>query len=185
MTHDLTLELINKVDCRLCRAASGNDVVNDEDFLTLLDGILLHLEQVLAIFLDILGSHTGAGKLALLSNGNKSDAETQCEARAKEEAAGIQSNNDIGLGVGKRLSNFQFEGGDESGVGVGIGEQGHDIDKVDAGDGEVGEMAKMIAQAYLCTGELGGGGGGGGGLSSRGILLGSCGRGCLNSGRQV
>lgn len=57
-------------------------------------------------------------------------------------------------------------------MGLGVGEEGHDIDKANSRDGEVGELAQRLAQAYLCTGELGGGGGGGGGLSSRGILAG-------------
>lgn len=53
-----------------------------------------------------------------------------------------------------------------------VGEEGHDVDEVDTRDREVGEAAQRLAQAYLCTGELGGTGGGGGGLSSRGILAG-------------
>lgn len=53
-----------------------------------------------------------------------------------------------------------------------VGEEGHDVDEVDTRDREIGEAAQRLAQAYLCTGELGGTGGGGGGLSSRGILAG-------------
>lgn len=135
-----------------------------------MDGILLHLEQVLAILLDILGSDARAGQLALLSHSSKANAEAQSQARAKEEATGIQADNDIGLVGAEGLRDLQLEGGQQRGMGVRVGEEGHDIDEVNPRDGEVGELAQRLAQAYLCTGELGGGGGGGGGLSSRGIL---------------
>lgn len=152
---------------------SGNYVVDNENFLSLLDSILLHLELVCAIFLDILGRDTWTRQFALLSNGSKSDSKTQRQAGTKEEATSIESNNDVRHGIGKGMSNLHFEGRDERGVGAGIGEQGHDINEFDAWDWEVGKLTKMTAQIHLGTGELGGGGGGGGGLSSRGIILGS------------
>lgn len=139
--------------------------------MTLLDSVLLHLEQILAILLDILGRDTRTGELALLTNSSKGDAQAQRKTGAKEEAAGVKANNDIGLVVlTKILEDLELEGGDEGGVGDGVGEEGHDVDKVNSGDGEVRELAEGFAQCYFSTGELGGGGGGGGGLSSRGIL---------------
>lgn len=147
-----------------------NDIVNNQHLLPLLDGILLHLEQVLAVLLDILGSDTRAGQLALLSHSGKGNAEAQSQTRAEEEATGVEADNDIGLAVAKGLGDLQLEGGQQGGMGIRVGEEGHDVDEVNPWDGEVGELAQRLAQAYLCTGELGGGGGGGGGLSSRGIL---------------
>lgn len=152
----------------------GNDVVDDENLLALFDGVLLHLEKVLAVLLDVLGGDARTGKLALLADSGKGDAEAQSEARAKEEAASIEADNDVGLDVGKVLEDLELESVDEGGMGFGVGEEWHDIDKVNAGDGKVRELAQVVAKNYLCTGELGGGGGGGGGLSSRGIL-GGCG----------
>lgn len=149
-----------------------NDIVNNQDPLSLADGICLHLEQILAVLLDVLGSDAGAWQLALLSHSGKRNAEAQGQARAEEEAAGIKANNDIGLVGAKGLGDLQLEGGQQRSMGLGVGEEGHDVDKVNSRDGEVGELAQRLAQAYLCTGELGGGGGGGGGLSSRGILAG-------------
>lgn len=149
-----------------------NDIVNNQDLLPLADGILLHLEQVLAVLLDVLGSDARARQLALLPDGSKADAEAQGQAGAEEEAAGVEANNDIGLVGAEGLGDLQLEGGQQRGVGVRVGEEGHDVDEVNPRDGEVGELAQRLAQAYLCTGELGGGGGGGGGLSSRGILAG-------------
>lgn len=149
---------------------SGNNVVDNENLLSLTDGVLLHLEKVLAVLLDVLGGDAGARQLALLADGGKGDAEAQGKAGAKEEAAGVEADNDVGLGVGESLGNLELEGVDEGGVCFGVGKERHDVDKVNAGDGEVGELAQVVAEGYLCTGELGGGGGGGGGLSSRGIL---------------
>lgn len=149
-----------------------NDIVNNQHLLALGDGIRLHLEQILAVLLDVLGRDAGAWQLALLSNRGKRNAEAQGQAGAEEEAAGIKANNDIGLAGAKGLGDLQLEGRQQRGMGLGVGEEGHDIDKVNSRDGEVGELAQRLAQAYLCTGELGGGGGGGGGLSSRGILAG-------------
>lgn len=165
---------------RTCR----NDVVHNKHLLALADGVLLHLEQILAVFLDIFGRDAGTGELAGLANSGKSDAEAQGQAGSKEEAAGIKADDHVRLGVRKGLSNLQLEGGDERGVGIRVGEQGHDVDKVDPWNREVGELAERLAQAYLCTGEFGGGGGGGGGLSSRGILSG-WGGGCWQIGGRL
>lgn len=150
---------------------SSDNVVDNQDLLALLDGILLHLEEILAVLLDVLGRDARAGELALLANSGKGHTEAQSQGGAKEEATGVKTNNDIGLARGgKGLGDLQLEGVEEGGVGLRVGKEGHDVDKVDAGDGEVGELAQVLAEDYLCTGELGGGGGGGGGLSSRGIL---------------
>lgn len=188
VTHNLALELGDEVGSSLGRttwgslvkavehgrprgAITGSDnVINDENLLALTDGVLLHLEKVLAVLLDVLGGDAGTGELALLADGSKGDTEAESEAGAEEEATGVETDNDVGLLAGKGLGNLELEGVDEGGVGLGVGKERHDVDKVNAGDGEVGELAQVVAKGYLCTGELGGGGGGGGGLSSRGIL---------------
>lgn len=150
---------------------SGNDIVDNQNLLTWLNGILLHLEEILAVFFDILGCNARAGELALLANSSEANTELQCKAGAKEKATGVKADDNIWSTSFEGLGNLEFEGRDESGVGCRVGEEGHDIDKVNAGDGEVREGAQVPTQLYLPTGELGGGGGGGGGLSSRGILL--------------
>lgn len=170
IAYHLALELGGEISSRFGRTSSGNDVVHNQDPLAFLDGILLHFEIIFAVLLDVLRRDTGSGKLSLLSDGSKTKPESQGKTRAKEKATGIESNNYIRLVAGKGLCNLHLKGGQESSMGVRVGEQGHDINKVNAGDREVGKLAKIVAQAHLSTGELGGGGGGGGGLSSRGIL---------------
>lgn len=71
---------------------------------------------------------------------------------------------------------------EETFLELGVEEEGHDINEVDALDGEVREPPESAIQGYLCTGEFGGGGGGGGGLSSLGILA-SGGVGGVGGGR--
>lgn len=58
----------------------------------------------------------------------------------------------------------------------GGGEEGKDVDEVDARDGEVGKGAEGVLEGYL-AGLLGGTGGRGGGLGegSRGIVVGGLG----------
>lgn len=148
---------------------SSNDIVNDKDLLAGLDSALLHLEEIGAVLLLVSGSDAGTGHLALLADGNEGGAHSQGERGAEEEATGIKTDNDIGLDMGEL--DLELESVEESLVGVDVLEEGEDIDKVDAGDGEVGEGLQGGHQLYLCTGEFGGGGGGGGGLASRGILV--------------
>lgn len=152
---------------------SSNNVVYDEDLLSRLDGTLLHLEVVDAILLGVLGGNTGARQLALLADRHKASVQSESQAGAEQEAAGVQADDDIGLdgvvGVAK-VEELQLEGAEEGCVDGRVDEPWHDIQEVDAGDGEVGKAAQGLLEAYLCTGEFGGGGGGGGGLSSRGML---------------
>lgn len=164
------------LDCDIALGVitGSNNVVNNEDLLALTNGILLHLEKVLAVLLDVLDGDARTGKLALLADSGKGNTEAQSDAGAKEEATSIEADNDVGLVVGKGLDNFELEGVDEGCMSFRVGKERHDVDKVNAGNGEVREMAQVLTKNYLCTGELGGGGGGGGGLSSRGIL-GGCG----------
>jgi len=168
---DISLELPDKFGSSLCGTASSNNVVDNQDLLARLDSVFLHLEEIRAILLEILGRNTRTGELALFAHSGKADAQPQGQAGAKEKPAGIESDNDIGAAAGEGLLDLKLESVDKGVVGGGVGEEGHDIDKLNARDGKVAERPENLAKLYLCTGELGGGGGGGGGLSSRGILL--------------
>lgn len=150
---------------------SRNNVVDDQDLLARLDGTLLHLKVVDAVLLLVGDAHAGAGHLAPLADGHEAGIEAQGQRGAKQEAAGVQADDDVGLDAA--LEDLQLERAEEGEVGGGVLEQGEDVDELDALDGEVGEALERAEQLYLCTGEFGGGGGGGGGLPSRSIL--SCG----------
>lgn len=150
------------------KLTSRDNVVDDQDLLARLDGALLHLKVVDAVLLLVGDAHAGAGHLAPLADGHEAGIEAQGQRGAKEEAAGVEADDDVGLDAA--LEDLQLEGAEESEVGGGVLEQGEDVDELDALDGEVGEALERAEQLYLCTGEFGGGGGGGGGLPSLSIL---------------
>jgi hypothetical protein len=56
---------------------SGNDVVDNQHLLSLLDCIGLHLEEIAAILLLVLGRLTGTRKLAPLPDRHKGSAQSQ------------------------------------------------------------------------------------------------------------
>lgn len=152
---------------------SSNDVVDDQHFLALLDDALLHLEVVGAVLLHVLGGDTRAGQLALLADGDEAGVEAQGHGWAEQEATGVEADDDVrgdGVAIAAEVLELKLQGAEQGGVDLGVEEPGHDVQEVDARDGEVGKAAEGLLQAYLCTGEFGGGGGGGGGLSSRGMV---------------
>lgn len=159
---------------RLFGLTCRDNVIHNQDLLAGLDGALLHLEEILTVFLLVRGRDAGTGELALLADGDEAGVELQRELGTEEEAPSVQADYDIGLGA--ELEDLELEGAEERPVGGGVLEDGQNVDEVDAGDGEVGEATQGGEQAYLCTGEFGGTGGGGGGLSSRGIFAAAAGQ---------
>lgn len=170
IAHKVASELLHERASSGSRSTCSNDIIHNQDLLAGLDGTLLHLEEILAIFLLVRGRDTRAGELALLADGDEAGVELQGELGTEEEATSVQAYDDIRLGA--KLENLELESAEEGPVGGGVLEDGQNVDEVDAGDGEVGEATQGGEQVYLCTGEFGGTGGGGGGLSSRGILRG-------------
>lgn len=119
----------------------GNDIVDDQHLLTGLDGIGLHLEEILAVLLLVGLGHAGTGQLALLAHGDEAGTQAQGQARAHQEAAGLETHDDIGLLAVVALEDLQFQGADESLVQRRVGEDREDILKQDAGGREVRELA--------------------------------------------
>lgn len=159
----------------------SDDIIYHQDGLAWLNTIRLHLEEIGAIFLFVRCRHAGTGHLALLPNGYEGAVESQGEGGTEQKAAGIESDEDIGYGS-EGLPYLQLEDLEQRIKGLGVLEDGQDVDEVYTGDGEVRESAQGGQDAFLglfavrrrggyrLTGELGGTGGGGGGLSSRGIV---------------
>lgn len=67
----------------------GNDIVDNQDLLAFSHGILLDLEEILAILLDVFGGRARARELSLLPDGGKGKAEAESKAGAEEEATGV------------------------------------------------------------------------------------------------
>ena len=153
-----------QIDNKECLTGRDN-VVHDNHLLARLDGIGLHLEEILTIFLVVGLGHTRTGQLALLAHRHKAGAQTQGQTGADQEAAGLEADDDVGLLAIVAGEDVQFQGAQEGLVEGGIGEDGQDILEQDARRGEVRELAQRGAQSYFKTGEFGGAGGRGGGVS--------------------
>lgn len=157
---------------RLIALTCRNNVVHNQDLLAGLDGVLLHLEEILTVLLLVGGRHARARELALLADRHEAGTQTEGKRRTEEEAARIEANYNVGLDGRGEIENLEFKGAEELLMNLGVLEEGQDVDEVNALDGEVLEATELLEKGYLCTGEFGGTGGGGGGLSSRGILAG-------------
>lgn len=144
---------------------SGDNVIDHDNLLTRLDGIGLHLEEILAIFLIIGLSLAGSRQLALLAHRNEASTEAQSQAGADQKATSLQTNDDIGLLAAVALKDMQFQRADEGLVQGRVGEDRQDILEQDSRGREVRELAQGSAQSYFKTGEFGGAGGMGGGVS--------------------
>lgn len=149
---------------------SRDDVVDNQHLLPRLHGIGLHLEEVGAILLHVLGRLAGAWQLAPLADRHKGRAQPQGKGGPKEKAAGIEANNNVGL-RGEGLLDVQLERVDQGLKQGGVCEDGQDVLEQDAGGGEVGELAQGGLELYFKIGEFGGGGGTGGGESSLGGII--------------
>lgn len=66
-----------------------NNIIYHNHLLTRLDGVRLHLEEILTIFLVIGLSFTWARQFALLANRDKTGAQSQSETRADKETSGL------------------------------------------------------------------------------------------------
>lgn len=121
---------------------SGNDIIHDQHFLPRLHSIALDLEPIFTIFLLEAGLLGRAWQLATLPDGCKASVEPQGKTGTEQEASSIERDNDIGLDAAKGGEDLAFEGDEQRVVQVGRGKERQDIDKVDAGNGEVGEVAK-------------------------------------------
>lgn len=167
---------------------SSDDVVDDNDLLTGLDRVVLHLEVIGSVLLLVTLGDALAGEFALLPDGDEAGAESQSESGAEEETAALQTDDDVDValladGGVESGGDLQLESADQVGESCVVGEDGHDVLEQDAGGGEVGELAQGGAQAHFKTGEFGGTGGIGGGESSLGAMVGGGGGVGLVGGR--
>ena len=106
--------------------------LDDNDSLTRLDGSLLHLKDVRSILLLVLCNLALSGELAALSDGDKRGAETESDDGTEEEATGVEADNDVWGGSGEPGVDVVDEMGDEFLEGLGVLEQGEDVEEGDS-----------------------------------------------------
>lgn len=156
---------------------SRNDVVDNDNPLSLLYSIGLQLEMIRPILLLIARRNRLTRQLALLPHRHKPSPKPQRQRRPKQEPSTLQPHHNIHLAFlshirAKHIRNLQLQRADQAVVQRVRGEQRHDVFEENALGREVWELAQTGSQAYFKTGEFGGTGGSGGGESSFGILAG-------------
>lgn len=120
----------------------SNNVIHHQHVLSLLYSICLNLEVIRSILLFKAGLLSWTRKLSALSDGCKASSQFQGETGTKEKASGVQANNDIWLDAVERGENLEFESTNERLMERVCCEEGKNVNEIDAGDGEIGELAK-------------------------------------------
>lgn len=97
-----------------------------------LDHITLHLKLVHPILLLIQRNLTFPRQLPSLSDRDESRTESEGNNRTKEEASGVKTYNNVGRGSGVFGVDVMNEVGDEFLKGLGISEEGEDVEEGDS-----------------------------------------------------
>ena len=96
-TDDLAAGLTHQLDRRFRGAACRNEIVNDEDALALLDGILVDLDGINAVFKRVVLSNGLARQLTLFADRYETAAKPVGDRAAKYEAARLDTGDRIDM----------------------------------------------------------------------------------------
>src|SRR5258706_6105804 len=124
--------------------AGRQDVVDQEDLLAMVNGVVVDLEGVGAVFEDVFVALLRPGELARLADGNEACAEALGDATAEDEAARFDGCHGRDALAQERLGQ-RAEGVVER---FGVAEERRDVAKEDAGFWEVGNVADVVAQVH-------------------------------------
>lgn len=134
----------------------GNDVVDDDHSLPGLDGIALHLKDVLAVFLRESLRRTLARQLALLPNRHESCAQAQGDGGPKQEPSAFQPDDHVHVALGsrrgvERIRDLKLQRPRKTGVQLMRREQGHNVFEQDARRREIRKLPQPVAELYFKT----------------------------------
>ncbi len=118
-------------------AAGGEQVVDDEDALALNEGVHVDLEAVVAVFEGVVHAVDVAGELAGLAQGYEAAGEGLGDGGAEDEAAALCTDDVVDVLAPEGVCH-ELDGQGQPG---GVGEQGREVFKDDAGLGEVRNFA--------------------------------------------
>ena len=76
-------------------ASGGEQIVDDQHALAFLDGVLVHLERIRAVFERVIELHRFGGQFAYLAHGNKSGIQTVRESGGEDKSARLHAKNEI------------------------------------------------------------------------------------------
>jgi len=106
--------------------------LENDDRLSGLDRILLHLKLVHSVLLLVLGDVAGSGQLSGLADGHKGRANTKCDDRAEEESTGVKADDDVWRRARELGEDVVNKVGDELLEGGGGAEEGEDVEEGDS-----------------------------------------------------
>jgi hypothetical protein len=134
--------------------SSGSDnVIDNENTGSGLDGSLLELEQVLTVFLLVGNLDSLSGELSGLADGDETGTDAEGQRGTEQESAGLQSDDDVDSGEGRGdgsgvcVKDVELQGADEGVVLDGGGKDGHNIFEEDSGGGKVRVLDKGFLEA--------------------------------------
>jgi hypothetical protein len=130
-------ELLDEFDGGFHGAASGEEVVDENDALAGLDCVGVDLEGVRAVLEVVSDANGGARKLFGFTHRYEAGVEAVGEGGAEDEAAGLDAKDEVDFFIDVVLR----EGIDELSKAHGILEERSDVVEEDAGFGEVGDGA--------------------------------------------
>ena len=139
---EVATELIDQVDRGFGGAAGGEEVIDQDDVFSGMDGVLMDFEHGVAIFEGVGFSNRLPGEFTGFSHRDEPDSQTVGDGGAEDEPAGVDT-DDFGRAVR----------GDDGGEGVdgefeefATSEDGGDVFENDSGFREVGDIANGFAE---------------------------------------
>ena len=142
--HDRAAELFDELRGRLGRAARGEQVVDDDDALSRLDGVLVDFDRRLAVF-EVVGLFDRfAGQFALFADGNEPRPELVGDRGAEEESARFHAGYDVEIHAGERLRHFVHR---EAQAFAAV-EDARDVAEEDAGFRKIGNAADVVLELF-------------------------------------
>src|ERR1700682_1676111 len=126
------------------RAAGGEDVVDQQHFLSGDDGVVVDLQGVGAIFEDVLVALLCPGELAGLADGNEAGAEALSDTTTEDEAARLDGRD----GGDALAEEWLGQRGHRVVESLGVAEQRCDVAEQNPELGKVGHVADVGAQIH-------------------------------------
>lgn len=140
---DFAAGAFDKLDSRFSRAAGRNQIIHDQYALILGDRILMHLDDIDAVFERVFLPNRFPRQLAFLADGNEPASEPVRNGAAENEAPRFDTGNRINFGILERLGH----GFDRLFQPLRIAKECRDVPEHDAGLGVVWDCTDQAFQA--------------------------------------
>jgi hypothetical protein len=103
-TDNLGSGLFEKLDGGEAGASGGDEIVDDDDVLASLDGVLVDLDAVRAVFERVVLADDVPRQLALLSHGDEAYRELMRDGAAQDEPARLDARDLVDANAGAGLN---------------------------------------------------------------------------------